>query len=298
MGEHEATTQRSNLPVLDLEILRSFVAIAETGSYTKAAKQIYRTPAALSMQIKKLEEIVGKTLFRREPRFVRLTNDGEMLLGYSRRLLKLNEETVLQFIKPKIAGRISFGTTDDIGTRILPRVLSQFARSFPGIQVDVTISSSKRSLERLDRGDLDMALVIIGNDGEEIRGEVIHAEPLIWAGREGGIAEFESPLPLALANQGCVWRRMAVDALQLAGITHRVAYTCENSAAQEAAMISDLAISPFPKSLIRPPLKKISSNRLPPLGRYQTSLVRKVVNPETDALSSYIREAFKEFSTD
>ena len=143
-----------------------------------------------------------------------------------------------------------------------------------------------------------MALVIIGNDGEEIQGEVIHAEPLIWAGREGEIAEFESPLPLALVNQGCIWRRMTVDALQRAGITHRVAYTCENSSAQEAAMISDLAISPFPKSLIKSSLKKVSSNRLPPLERYQTSLVRKVVNHETDALSNCIQDAFREFSID
>lgn len=282
----------SKLPLLDTDVLRTFVAIAECGSFTRAAAQVHRTPAALSMQIKRLEETIGKPVFRREPRQVRLTSEGEILLGYSRRLLKLNAEAVQQFITPSLSGRISFGTTDDIGTRILPGVLAQFARSFPGVQVDVTITSSRENLDRIDSGSLDMGLVIIGNEGQEVRGEIIHTEPLVWAGREGGIAFEQSPLPLALANQGCVWRRSALDALDNAGLAYRVAYTCENTAAQEAAMLADLAITPFPISLIRPPIRKLERQGLPELAKYQISLVRNASNPETDMLAEHIKSAF------
>ena len=282
----------SKLPLLDTDVLRTFVAIAECGSFTRAAAQVHRTPAALSMQIKRLEETIGKPVFRREPRQVRLTSEGEILLGYSRRLLKLNAEAVQQFLTPSLTGRISFGTTDDIGTRILPGVLAQFARSFPGVQVDVTITSSRENLDRIDSGSLDMGLVIIGNEGQEVRGEVIHAEPLVWAGREGGIAFEQSPLPLALANQGCVWRRTALDALDNAGLAYRVAYTCENTAAQEAAILADLAITPFPISLIRSPIRRLDREGLPELAKYQISLGRNSSNPQTDMLAEHIKSAF------
>lgn len=282
----------SKLPLLDTDVLRTFVAIAECGSFTRAAAQVHRTPAALSMQIKRLEETIGKSVFRREPRQVRLTSEGEILLGYSRRLLKLNAEAVQQFLSPSLTGKISFGTTDDIGTRILPGVLAQFARSFPGVQVDVTITSSRENLDRIDSGSLDMGLVIIGNEGQEVRGEIIHTEPLVWAGREGGIAFEQSPLPLALANQGCVWRRTALDALDNAGLAYRVAYTCENTAAQEAAMLADLAITPFPISLIRSPIRRLEREGLPELAKYQISLVRNSSNPETDMLAEHIKSAF------
>jgi len=284
----------SSLPLLDTDVLKTFVTIAECGSFTRAATQVHRTPAALSQQIKRLEEMIGKTVFHREPRHVRLTAEGETLLGYSRRLLKLNEEAVQQFLAPSITGRICFGTTDDIGTRLLPWVLAHFARSCPSVEVDVTITSSREILDRLDAGTLDMALVIIGNEGQEMRGEVVHTEPLIWAGREGGIAIERSPIPLAIANQGCVWRRVALSALDNAGISYRIAYTCENSAAQEAAMLADLAVTPFPVSLVRPPLKKMEREGLPELTDYQISLVRNVFNPETDALTAHIKNAFKD----
>lgn len=284
----------SSLPLLDTDVLKTFVTIAECGSFTHAATQVHRTPAALSQQIKRLEEMIGKTVFHREPRHVRLTAEGETLLGYSRRLLKLNEEAVQQFLAPSITGRICFGATDDIGTRLLPWVLAHFARSFPSVEVDVTITSSREILDRLDAGTLDMALVIIGNEGQEMRGEVVHTEPLIWAGREGGIAIERSPIPLAIANQGCVWRRVALSALDNAGIPYRIAYTCENSAAQEAAMLADLAVTPFPVSLVRPPLKKMEREGLPELTDYQISLVRNVFNPETDALTAHIKNAFKD----
>ncbi|APX93732.1 LysR family transcriptional regulator [Halomonas sp. 1513] len=281
------------LPLLDSDVLRTFVTIAESGSFTRAAQQVFRTPSALSMQIKRLEETLGQPLFVREARQVRLTPEGEMLLGYGRRLLKLNEEAVTQFLAPALEGRVGFGTTDDVGTRILPGVLAQFARSHPAVHVDVVVGSSASMLQRLDAGELDLILITAGNPGQEPRGEIVHSEPLVWVGREGGVAVQRSPLPVALAHQGCAWRKMALDALDGAGIGHRVAYTCEHSAGQEAAMLADLAVAPFPRSLIRAPLRRIEQDQLPPLGDYQIALVKRSDLSEAgDALAGHVVGAF------
>lgn len=292
----QAAHANPTAPLLDTDVLRTFVAIAECGSFTRAARQVFRTPSALSMQIKRLEETLGHVLFVREARQVRLTPEGEVLLGYGRRLLKLNEEAVTQFLAPTVAGRLGFGTTDDVGTRILPGVLAQFARSHPAVQVDVVVDSSRKMLARLDAGELDLVLVTAGNLGQEVRGEVVHSEPLVWVGREGGVAAQRSPLPVALAHQGCAWRGMALEALNRAGLSFRVAYTCEHCAGQEAAMIADLAVSPFPMSLVRPPLRRIDSSLLPPLGEYQLTLVRRPGAGEAcEALVGHVMGAFRSY---
>ncbi|MEE3169829.1 MAG: LysR substrate-binding domain-containing protein [Pseudomonadota bacterium] len=281
------------IPLLDSDVLRSFVAIAECGTFTSAAKAVHRTPSALSMQIKQLEKNLGKTLFIREPRQVTLTAEGEVLLDYGRRLLRLNEEAVQHFIAPTLEGKVGIGTSDDIGTRILPEVLAEFARSYPAVQVDVVVGSSKQNLARLDAGELDMTLVTVADEAGISRGEIVHQEPLVWAGREGASAFQRSPLPLAMAHEGCAWRRMTLRALDRAGIAYRIAYTCEHCSGQEAAMLADLAIAPFPKSLVKPPLREITGEALPSIGSYQLALVRRGSNPLNDALASHVKEALQ-----
>jgi DNA-binding transcriptional LysR family regulator len=264
------------LPLLESDVLRTFVGIAESGSFTRTAAQVYRTTAAVSMQIKRLEETLGRNLFIREARRVHLTPEGEMLLGYARRLLKLNEEAVSQFLRPALAGRVGFGSPTDLGNRVLPGVLSMFARSHPAVQVEVSVGRSVELIERLDAGELDLTLVNAGNDGlDDSRGEVIYSEALVWAGREGGLAVQRSPLPLALASPGCAWRRTALDALDRLNLPYRIAYSCEQCAGQEAAMIADLAVAPFPLSLVKPPLRRLGEEHgLPPLGDYHIKLLR------------------------
>lgn len=286
---------RAALPLLDSEVLRTFVTIAESGSFTRAAQQLFRTPSALSMQIKRLEEILGQTLFVREARHVRLTAEGEVLLGYGRRLLKLNAEAVTQFLAPTIEGRVGLGITDDVVGRILPTVLAQFARSHPAVQVDVEVGRSKDLLARLDEGELDLALVMAGGPGQAARGEIVHSEPLVWAGREDGVAVQRSPLPVTLAQPGCAWRRITLNALDQAGITYRIAYSCDHCAGQEAAMLADLAVTAFPKSLVRPPLKRLHNELLPPLGDYQVALVKRPGSGDaSEVLAERVIEVFRE----
>lgn len=297
MTTTKARPENASLPLLDTDTLRTFVAIAENGSFTRAAHQVFRTPSALSMQIKRLEETLGQSLFIREARRVSLTPEGEVLLGYGRRLLKLNEEAVGRFLAPSLEGSVRLGTPDDVGTRVLPQVLTRFARSHPAVQVNVNAGRSVDLLKRLDDGELDLALVTLGHsDLSAKRGEVVHTEPLVWAGRDGGVAVQRSPLPLSLANHGCAWREMALGALDKAEIRYRVAYNSEHCAGQEAAMLADLAVAPFPASLVQPPLRVLGpENGLPALGDYQIALVRRDGSgPAAEALAEQVVQTFRE----
>lgn len=293
----ELPPSKGSLPLLDSEVLRTFVAIAESGSFTRAARQVFRTPSALSMQIKRLEETLGQPLFIREARHVRLTLEGEILLSYGRRLLKLNEEAVTRFLTPSLEGTVRFGTPDDVGSRILPRVLAQFARSHPAVQVDVMVGRSVDMLGRLDADELDLALVTTGNEGVSTEGgEIVHSEPLVWAGLEGGVAAQRSPLPLALSNHGCAWRSMALTALDRINVPYRVAYTSENCAGQVAALLSDLAIAPLPQSMVHAPLRKLAPDtELPPLGSYQVVMLHRAgTGSATEELADHVKSAFRD----
>ena len=286
---------QSAMPLLEIDVLRTFVSIAESGSFTRTAAQIFRTTSAVSMQIKRLENTLGCALFSREARRVALTAEGERLLSYARRLLTLNEEAVGAFIKPSLSGQVRFGAPADIGTHILPGLLSLFARTHPGIEVNVSVGRSVDMIQRIDAGELDVALISVGNLGQDdTRGEIVHREPLVWAGRAGGVAMRRNPLPLALASAECAWRRQALDALDRVGRRYRIAYSSEQCAGQEAAMVADLAVAPYPLSLVRPPLRRLDEDAdLPTLGEYQIKLLSAAQCSEpVKVLSQHVVAAF------
>jgi len=287
------------LPLLENDILRTFVAIAETGSFAKAAKSVFRTPSAVSMQIRKLEETLECAVFVREGRSVRLTSEGEALLGYARRILRLSDEAVGLFRKPEIEGTVCIGTPDDFGTRFLPNILSRFARTHPGVDVDVTLAMSNELLDKLDGGELGLTLVTSAYGPEALnRGQVVYTEPLVWAGLECGCAYEHEPLPLALAPQACAWRTTAMTALDKAGIPYRLAYSSAHYAGQLAAIHADLAIAPLPESLIAPPLQRLDERHgLPPLGDYHI-IMAKAQNrgPCTEALARHVVESFRDLT--
>ena len=199
------------LPLLELDVLRTFVAIAETGSFTAAANAVFRTPSAVSMQIKKLEDILGRAVFVRDARSVSLTADGEMLLNFARRLLALNREAVSKFVMPDISGIVRLGSPDDFGERVLPSVLKRFAQSHPAVAVDVVIDQSANLRKRLAGRQLDITLLTCPETVEQGEVEVLLTEPIVWAGVKGGCAHMREPLPVSLWEEGCTWRNAAVN---------------------------------------------------------------------------------------
>lgn len=287
----------ANIPVIETELLQTVVAIAETGNFSRAAEQVFRTPSAVSMQIKKLETLLGRTLFIRDSRSVVPTPDGEFLIGYARRILRLNNEAMRHFRMPEVEGMVRFGTPDDFGIRLLPPILSRFAASHCGVQVDVTLEMSVKLLEKLAAGELDATLVTehprkpVGDGGE-----VVFVETLSWAGLQGGCAHEYPVLPLALSDIGCSWRSCAIKALDATDRDYHIAYSSPHCAGQEAAILADLAVAPFPVSLIKPPLQRLGSREgLPDLGTYQISLYcASNMTSAAKAFAEHVRETLRE----
>ena len=241
------------------------MAIADTGSFNKAARAVFRTPSAVSMQMKKLEEQVSRPLFAKDGRSVTLTPDGEALVGYGRRILKLADEAMQRFRAPQIQGTIRLGAPDDYAGQFLPDILARFAASHPDVEVDVFCQSSMELLKLLDENEIDIALVSSGHG--QLTGMTVHREPLVWAGLRHGCAHEKTPLPLAVSHVGCCWRRQALHALDRAGIPYRLAYTSKHYLGQLAAVMGGLAIAPFPLSSVKGDLKIIERRVRPAADR-------------------------------
>lgn len=284
------------MPLLDLDVLRTFVAIAETGSFTAAANAVFRTPSAVSMQIKKLEEILGRSVFSRDARSVALTNDGEMLIGYARRLIALNREAVSKFIIPDISGVVRLGSPDDYGERVLPHVLKRFAQTHPAIAVDVVIDQSGNLKRRMADGGLDITLFTVCRS-IPAEAEVLLTEPIVWGGAKGGCAHMREPLPLSIWEEGCAWRAAALEALGRAGREYRIAYMSAHTAGQRSAILSDLAVAPLPKSFIGEEIVALGPEEgLPLLPTYNLAMI---VAPDASApvkaAADHIRATFESF---
>jgi DNA-binding transcriptional LysR family regulator len=284
------------MPVLDLDVLRTFVAIAETGSFTLAANAVFRTPSAVSMQIKKLEDILGVSVFSRDARSVSLTQDGEMLLGYARRLLALNREAVAKFVMPDISGVVRLGSPDDYGERVLPGVLKRFAQTHPSIAVDVRIDQSANLRRWLAERQLDITLFTVCKNVPP-EAEILLTEPIVWGGARGGCAHMRQPLPVSLWEEGCAWRADALDALGREGRDYRVAYMSAHTAGQRAAILADLAVAPLPMSFIGEDIVALGPNEgLPRLSNYNLAMiVAHDASAPVQAAADHIRATFEAF---
>ncbi len=235
---------------LEPDLLGSFVAIAETCSFTEAARRVGRTQSAVSMQMRRLEERLGRPLLVRQGRATGLTPDGEMFLGHARRVLRAHAEAAAAFDGASLDGRVRIGAPDDYASSFLPGILARFARTHPRVEVEMVCEQSTRLLRLVEAGEVDLALVTQGSG--ETDGAVVHREPLVWAGASDHDTHLLDPLPLALFHKDCVFRRSALEALAAQGRACRVAYTSLSVAGIYAALSAGLAIGVLPRSAVRP----------------------------------------------
>jgi len=288
---------RQPLPLLDNDVLRTFVAIAETGNFSTAAEAVFRTPSAVSMQIKKLEEQLGATLFIRDARSVTLTAHGEVLLTYARRMIALSNEVVARFIMPELSGVVRLGAPEGLGERLLPNVLKAFAAHYPAVMIDVTIDTSAGLRRRMNEHRLDLALFNSTCGLERYEGQVVYTEKLVWVGAKSGTAHLREPLPLSIWEEGCAWRGEALARLDAMKKPYRVAYLSGHTMAQHAAIIADLAIAPLPRSFVRGDMAILGEKEgLPELGGFDIRLV--ITERQTGpirAVADCIRDVFSEF---
>jgi DNA-binding transcriptional LysR family regulator len=281
-------------PDIDIDLLRAFVAVAETGSMTSGAGVVGRTQSAVSQKILRLESLVGRRLFERSSRSLSLTLDGERLLAAARRMIAFNDETMRQFATPAVAGTLRLGITDDFIPQHLPRLLARFARAYPDLRLGLTTAMSCDLLASLERGDLDIALA--KRDGAMQRGRMIWREPLEWIAAEDLEIAPDQPAPLVLLPPPCTYRGLALETLRSIGRDSVIACTASSLMGVQAAVAGGLGVSVLGRSFMQPGLRILSAgDGWPPLPmteivllgeeRAQAQLAQPLVAFLTESLS-------------
>jgi DNA-binding transcriptional LysR family regulator len=242
--------------LIDIDQLRTFIAIVETGSFTKAAEVVHKTQSAVSMQMKRLEERLSRPIFARDGRASKLTDDGERLLDYARRIVKLNVEALAAFNDAELTGRVRLGVPDDYADRYLPEIMARFSRAYPGVELTVVCEPSIALIEQIDANEIDLAIVTDCYNSRP--SEAFRIERLLWVTSNRHSTHVEAPLPLALGRASCAWRKSAINSLDGLGRPYRVLYTSANAGAVAAAVLSGLAVSVFPESGLRPGMRVLN----------------------------------------
>jgi len=275
--------------LMDVDQLRTFIAIAETGSFTRAAEVVHKTQSAVSMQMKRLEERLDRPVFARDGRASKLTEDGERLLDYARRIVKLNIEALAAFSEAELSGRVRLGIPDDYADRYLPEIMARFSRAYPGVELTISCQSSIELIELIDDNELDLAIVT--NCSSKRPAEVFRRERLLWVSSNRHSIHLEERLPLALGRPSCAWRQSAIEYLETIGRPYHVLFTSANAGAVAAAVLSGLAVSVFPESALRPGMRVLTpAEGFPELPSCNVGLIR---NPHerpklADALAGHI----------
>ena len=281
---------------IDTDLLRDFVLIAEGRSFTRAAALVGRTQSAVSMQVKRLEEILGQEVFQRSKGgSVELTPHGQYLLARARQILWLNDEVLATFHEPAIAGRVRLGTPDDYAFRYLPPILMRFAETHPAVEVAVSCLPSTELVRQLKAGELDLTLVSEGNEAPGFSATPLWRGPLTWITSTRYAPHRQNPLPLALAHEGCAWRRAAVAALDKAGRPYRIAYTSGTQVGTHAPVLVGLAVTVSALSWLPDGLRPVRPDEgLPPLPDFGIMMLRGHSQlPVVDALASHIEASFR-----
>lgn len=233
----------------DLDALRSFVAGSDLGSFSKAADRVGRSASAISAQLKKLEEQAGTPLLQKSGRGLALTEAGETMLSYARRLLRLNDEAILALAGSALEGKVRLGLQEDFSEHLLPDVLGRFSRSHRGVHIDVTVGRNRDLLDAVGRGELDLALAWhTGPSTPHMC--ILGSYPLCWIGprdrtllEPGGPLASNGPLSLVSIEAPCKLRTAATEALDASGIAWRVVYSSRSLGGVWAAVAAGLGLS-------------------------------------------------------
>jgi DNA-binding transcriptional LysR family regulator len=283
--------------MFDMDLLRSFVAVAESGGFTNAAKLLNSTQSTVSAQIHRLENEAGRSLFVRSTRSVGLTSSGETLLGYARTILRLNEDARLRLSGVRHAGRVRIGASEDLADIWLPKVLQRFGRQYPELEVELEIGLGPRLFEMVETRELDLAIGGLCNGREA--GLRLWSEPLVWAFSAG--VEVPNVLPLAFFPEPCPYREAALRALAGSQKPWRIVSRSSSLAGVRAAAMAGLALTPIPQQAIKPGLcvvgRKYNMPGLPPI-EYILKTREQDARSAVSALGNLVQEmAAKAVST-
>lgn len=242
---------------LDIDLVRTFVAVSDHTSMTAAANILYLTQGAISQQIKRLEAALGCTLFERNRRGLRLTQAGERLLPKARRLLSLNEEIWSDMTADTVKGKVRVGVPYDLVGTLMAPILKTYAEVCPQVEVSLLCTSSPDLLGALANGEADLAVIEqpVGKPG----GECLRVERLVWVGAKGGEAHFKTPLPVSMVADTCAFRSVVLAALEEGGRTWRTVFESGSIDATTTTVRADLAITAWLASTVPADLDILST---------------------------------------
>ncbi|MEQ6884701.1 LysR substrate-binding domain-containing protein [Salicola sp. Rm-C-2C1-2] len=278
-------------PVLDLNLLQTLLAVADTGTVTGAAERLAYTQSTVSMQLHRLESTLGVTLHEKSGRGICFTNEGERLLGYARRLLTLNNETLNDLRDRRVSGSLSLGIPEDYAF-LLTAALAYFHQMYPAMQLQVTCGASIDLVRQVQASELDLAVVT--RQTHSPGGEVIRRDPLVWAVGAHQQPSLVDPLPLALYSPGAdVFREVAEHALSAAGRHWRLAYSSQSMTGLMPIVVAGLAVVLITRDMLNPQLRALDEKSgLPALPSVEIALHRAPGRPSEPArqLAELIRQ--------
>lgn len=275
---------------LDMELLQTLAAIADTGSFAGAAESVHRTQSAVSMQMKRLEDIVNQPLFEKRGRRAMLTAQGQNLLLYARRILSLQDEALAVFRSPDIQGEVKLGVCDDYVMSYMPPILASYAQKYPNVHVQLDAQTSTRLIAATARGELDFSLVNVINSDVEY--EKLKSDSLVWVTSRHHLAHEMTPLPLGIESN-CLWGNWAQQALDKAGIHYRLAYSTFNIGGVVAIIEAGLAVSIMSSSSVLPNMRILGkAEGFPDLPITSIGLVKNKTSltPAAEQLANSIRQ--------
>lgn len=270
---------------IDTVTLQCFLAVAETGSFTRAADRVHRTQSAISQQIAKLENMIGKPLFIRGRTFA-LTKEGQHFLTYARQIFVLHCEAIDQFKEPYLEGEVRFGLPEDFASLYLSDVLVDFSRIHPRVFLNIECDLTLNLFARFKHGEFDLVLVKMNRPEDFPNGVEVYKEKLKWVGDPSIIMQDKAkPLPLVLSPEPCVYRTRAIKALENAGIKWRLVFSSPSYAGTIAAVKAGLGITVLPRNMIPDQLEIINNRLLPALHETHICLLKQ--NKSNPALLSF-----------
>lgn len=272
---------------LDSLKLKSFIAIADIGTFSAAAKTVGRTQSALTLQIQKLEGDLGCQLFDRSARRVSLTEQGEIFLGYARKIVQLQWEVFSKLKEPDIEGEIRVGTPEDFATHYLPNVLASFRKQHPRVQLNVSCDLTLNLMKGFERGEFD--IILVKRDPQSTRGGTkVWREPLVWAAAEQW--QPEKPISLVLSPKPCIYRARALAALDRAHKPWHLTYVSPSLAGTIAAVRAGLGITILPSNMLPSGICDVGKNfKLPDLPDTEIALLkREGLNKTGEVLTDYL----------
>lgn len=257
---------------LDIDLLRAFATIAAEGNVSRAAERLLRSQSTVSLQLKRLEDMLRHRLFERASRPLRLTRDGEVLLDYAHRMLALNDEAVARIDEPQLEGVVRLGVPEDFATTHMPSILGAFARTHRLVSLEVTCDLTLNLSRKFRDRELDIAL-LKREPALRLAGVKVWREPLVWVAADGCAPRRGTVVPLVVSPEPCVYRKRATHALGRARRSWRVAYTCASLAGTLAAVRAGLGVSVLPKDMVPSDLHALGSAVLPDLRDTEIALV-------------------------